>query len=167
MQVLISRKNTFDKKVYEIYKKNYAGDRLFAPSYRYKEILTADYWFDMIDDDKNIVASCSIETDVKFGDYLKKICEKLYNGLYAGQNAQTYLALHDVYVEEKFRKNGYATKLLKFVLSYIYKNLSDDYTGIFLLVGNENIPALKIYIKFFGDMPLCKTKNDSIFLLEF
>lgn len=165
-QVLINKKNTFDTNIYRIYKKNYSEEKIFNYNYRYRAILDSDYWFDMINDDENIIASCSIQTNVNLGDFLINISKQLYDGLYVEQT-QTYLALYDVYVEEKFRRKGYATKLLEYVFSYIRTNLIGKYSGILLLVGNTNIPAFHTYIKFFGKIPLYKSETDSIFLLEF
>lgn len=170
MQLIISKKGLYEDNIFDIYQKNYNLDIKYTPRWRYSVVLESDYWFDLIDSDYNILASCSIDLAMNIFSFIKPktlyhkvlyLVKRIYKSIFS---TEKYISIHDVFVEEKFRKNGYATILLEKVFSFIEMNLKNEFVGVFLLVDNDNIPALKLYSKFFGSIPFHKNRNDSVYL---
>ena len=163
---LISTKNFFNKCIYDIYQKNYTDDNLLAKK-TYELILESDYWIDLVDEDLNIMASCSISLDKDILNLIFKECGfltwfwELIRGRY-----YDYISIWDVYVPIQFRNKGYGTQLLNFCIHFIKQTWGETHRGVYLLVGNTNIQALKIYKKFFSKY-LSTKFNSSIYLKSF
>ena len=121
-------KNIYDKQLHEIYIKNYYNDREFTPDYRYSCIYRwGDIWFHLINQNDEIIAMCSIAID---------------------KNTNIY-EIHDVYVEEKFRGNNYATLLLVNVLNELI--IINPKPTIIIKASIDNHPAFQTYKKVFGN----------------
>ena len=58
--------------------------------------------------------------------------------------AKKSLIIDEVFVDEKYRKQGIATKLVEYCVNYAKEN---DYDCIELLVNNDNNSALNLYCK--------------------
>lgn len=135
MKVLVTEKHKYHPTVDRIYKKNFGETNT-----TYSSILQsgADFWFDLTNSKRQIVASCNIWFDSP--------TPKCGCG-YTKSKHLIYLA--DVFVPEKFRGNHYAYKLIKFVCLFAEQNFKHAFDGIYLNVENGNIPAIKTYEKLF------------------
>jgi GNAT superfamily N-acetyltransferase len=135
--LLKTYKNIYNNKLYELYVKNYYYDKQFTPDYRYNCIIkSSDIWFHLINDSDDIIAICSVSINLNFYE------------------------IKDVFVEEKFRGNNYATLLLINVL-----NSFDNFDNFRIFAYKCNIAAIKTYEKIFGK-PKLVNKDKVYFYLN-
>ena len=126
LEIIIQQKNVLNKRLYDLYSKNYKDDLDYTPEHRYNVILThADYWIILINNEtEKIIGTCSIT---------------IVNHIYI---------IDDVFIEEEFRGNNYAEVLLKDVLK-VFPNkafkIKAHNTG-----QAEDIAAFKTYFRVFG-----------------
>jgi hypothetical protein len=122
--ILVNRRDEYNKKIQELYYKNYSYDMECTPEYRYGVIKQyCDMFFHLIDSNDMILACCSV--NIKDNKHV----------------------IDDVFVEEEFRGNNYAMLLLLNVM----KNGENENLQFHIIAHDTNIPAVKTYQTIFGD----------------
>jgi uncharacterized protein (DUF1810 family)/GNAT superfamily N-acetyltransferase len=135
--MIVTTRNNHNKRLKELYIKNYSDDKDFTPDYRYKAVMNSnDMWFHLVNNNDMIIGCCSVEIE-----------------------DNTYI-FDDVYVEEEFRGHNYAKLLLLYAMKSIRANNID--ASFQITAHDYNTPAIKTYSKIFGE-PIREENNMFIY----
>jgi GNAT superfamily N-acetyltransferase len=126
LRILINKPHEWNNEIYKVFVKKYKNNKLFGPKFMYLEMLlsTVESVY-LVNDDDEILAECSLND---WGNNVRRI--------------------DDVFVEEKYRGNKYATILFNKMIQY--HNDNNQYYKYVISAHNYNTPALKTYTSVFG-----------------
>jgi uncharacterized protein (DUF1810 family)/predicted GNAT family N-acyltransferase len=124
--MIVTTKNNHNKRLKELYIKNYSYNTEFSPEYMYQTVMNSnDMWFHLVNNNDMIIGCCSAKIE-----------------------DNTYI-FDDVFIEEKFRGNNYAKLLLLYAMKSVKANNID--ASFQITAHDHNIAAVKTYSRIFGE----------------